>query len=86
MLKVAGETEIKIGLEIFQKNNICENSSTSFKASFTDPDMVYCQCYKVETKITDELKAGEVRKAFFKELLKDTQRQEDEKQRTKRIC
>ncbi len=48
--------------------------------------MVYCQCYKVETKITDELKAGEVRKAFFKELLKDTQRQEDEKQRTKRIC
>lgn len=41
--------------------------------------MVYCQGYKVETRITDELKAGEVRKAFFKELLKDTQRQEDEK-------
>lgn len=48
--------------------------------------MIYCQNYKVETRITDELKAGEVKKAFFKELLKDTQRQKDEKQRTKRIC
>lgn len=48
--------------------------------------MIYYQNYKVETRITDELKAGEVRKAFFKDLLKDTQRQEDEKQRIKRIC
>ena len=47
MLKVSGKAEIKIGLEIFQKNNICENSSTSFKASFTDPDMIYCQGHKV---------------------------------------
>ncbi|WP_265094169.1 hypothetical protein [Cronobacter dublinensis] len=31
MLKVSAEAEIKIGLEIFKKNNICENSSTSFK-------------------------------------------------------
>ena len=85
MLKVSGEAEIKIGLEIYQKNKIPENLSTSLKATFTDPDMIYCQDYKVETRITDELEAGEVRKAFFKELLKDTQRQEDEKQRTKRI-
>ncbi|HIF0158044.1 TPA: hypothetical protein ACXWBG_002623 [Klebsiella variicola subsp. variicola] len=54
MLKVSAEAEIKIGLEIFKKNNICENSSTSFKDAFTDPDMVYCQGYKVETRITDE--------------------------------
>ena len=54
MLKVSGEAEIKIVPQIFLENNICENSPTSFKASFMDPDMVYCQGYKVETRITDE--------------------------------
>lgn len=46
--------------------------------------MVYCQGCKVETRITDELKSGEFRRAFFKELLKDTQRQEDEKTKNKK--
>ncbi|EMF1900299.1 MULTISPECIES: hypothetical protein [Enterobacteriaceae] len=55
MLKVSGKAEIKIGLEIFKKNNICENSSTSFKDAFTDPDMVYCKAtrWKPESPMSE---------------------------------